>query len=71
MACSYHHTKSFGKENSSIRVSRYEREGEMEIAIFMEEDGEHRRCDGCKQEKEPLCASYCVVGALASSKIKE
>jgi len=57
LACSYHHTGSFWPEKSSIKVSRNPQDGEK----FWQIDS---TCDACINEKEPLCAKFCIYGAI-------
>jgi Fe-S-cluster-containing dehydrogenase component len=68
LSCSFHHTKTFGRKLSSVEVSRDERTGKITIAIHKFQRENRKPCDGCYDEKEPLCAEFCTVGALESIK---
>ena len=57
LACSFHHTRIFSPEASSIRVSRDNENGENRISM-------DSTCDFCSGEVWPLCVEYCVYGAL-------
>jgi len=57
LVCSFHHARVFSPELSSIRVSRNNRNGEIEWSI-------DSTCDSCKGEAKPLCVEYCAYGAL-------
>jgi len=57
LACSFHHTKSFWPERSSIIVSRNPQDGTIKWRI-------KSTCDKCIDEEEPLCVKYCIYGAL-------
>ena len=57
LACSFHHTKSFWPDRSSINVSRDPQRGTIKWSI-------KSTCDKCANEKEPLCIKYCTYGAL-------
>ena len=57
LACSYHHTKTFWPERSSITVSRNPQDGTVKWRM-------NATCDKCVDEEEPLCAKYCMYGAL-------
>ena len=64
IACSYHHRRVFSRKKGSITVLRNEKEGKM-IPVFSRVEGkEYLSCDGCFNEKEPLCVKYCTTGAL-------
>lgn len=63
MACSYHHTKTFRPNVSSIEViSKPEQLG---FSLSFYRDSGHGRiaCDGCQGQGEPLCVKYCPVVA--------
>jgi Fe-S-cluster-containing hydrogenase component 2 len=57
IVCSFHHTGSFWPEKSSICVYRKYQEG----LILWKIDPS---CDGCPDEAEPMCVTYCQYGAL-------
>jgi carbon-monoxide dehydrogenase iron sulfur subunit len=57
LACSFHHRGLFSPELSSIRVSRNNRTGEIELSI-------DSTCDYCGGEARPLCVQYCLYGVL-------
>ncbi|MCD6472730.1 4Fe-4S binding protein [Candidatus Aerophobetes bacterium] len=58
IACSYHFSKTFNPEISSISVIRNDRTGDIKISI-------NSTCDFCKDEDKPLCMKYCVSQALS------
>jgi len=60
LACSFHHTKSFWPDKSSINVSRNHVNGEIEWSI-------NKTCDLCVNEKLPLCVKFCPYNALRIS----
>jgi Fe-S-cluster-containing hydrogenase component 2 len=64
LICSYHHTKVFWPEKSSIKVSRNPQNGIINWCI-------DSTCDGCENEDEPLCVKYCVYEAIRSVKRKK
>lgn len=64
LICSYHHTKAFWPERSSIKVSRNPQNGIVNWCI-------DSTCDGCKNEGEPLCVKFCVYGALQTVESKK
>ena len=57
LACSFHHNGVFSPEKSSIKVSRDNQNGEIELFI-------DSTCDSCEGEASPLCVEYCIYGAL-------
>jgi Fe-S-cluster-containing hydrogenase component 2 len=57
LVCSYHHTRSFWPEKSSIVVYRKPREGTITWKI-------DASCDLCKGEATPWCVRYCKYDAL-------
>ena len=57
LACSFHHKGVFSPDYSSIRITRDNLNGEMNIDFTP-------TCDSCKSEAKPLCIKYCVYGAL-------
>ena len=57
LVCSFHHTKTFWPDQSSIFVSRNPQNGIIKWRI-------KTTCDGCLNEVEPLCVKYCVYGAI-------
>lgn len=57
LICSFHHTKAFWPDRSSIIVSRNTQNGFIKWCI-------DSTCDGCKGEDTPLCVKFCVYGAL-------
>ena len=64
IACSYHHTKKFGRKSSSIIIKRHIDTGKKEILIIDTLNDTHPKCDECKNENLPLCVKYCSSGAL-------
>ena len=60
LACSFHHKSVFSPELSSIKVSRNNRTGE--IQIFLDST-----CDLC-QEEDLQCVKVCCFGALKKVK---
>ena len=57
LACSFHHNGAFSPDASSIKVSRDNQNGEIELSI-------DSTCDLCQEEARPMCIEYCVYGAL-------
>lgn len=64
LACSFHHTRAFWPERSSIFVSRKPQNGVVKWCI-------DSTCDGCKDEDQPLCVKYCIYGAIKTINRKE
>ena len=64
VACAFHHGKSFGRKNSSIRVRRFERQGRFEISVHEKPEDGGVACDLCANEKVPYCVKFCPMGAL-------
>jgi Fe-S-cluster-containing hydrogenase component 2 len=60
LACSFHHTKAFWPDQSSIAVSRNPQNGTIKWRI-------KSTCDKCIDKEEPLCVKYCIYGALQIS----
>ncbi|MDD3655891.1 MAG: hypothetical protein PHI72_03900 [Atribacterota bacterium] len=60
LACSFHHTRTFWPEKSSIKIYRNPVSGEAEWRIMS-------TCDQCSEEEIPLCVKYCSYGALSLS----
>jgi len=58
LVCSFHQTKAFWPEQSSITVSRNPQNGVIKWCI-------DSTCDGCMNETVPLCIKYCVYGAIS------
>jgi len=59
LACSYHHSKMFGLENTGcIEVFRNNKNGDIKINL------DKSCCDMCKQEKIPLCIQFCAPEAI-------
>jgi len=57
LACSFHHTKTFWPERSSIIISRNPQDGTIKWRM-------NATCDKCVDEEESLCVKYCIYGAL-------
>ena len=57
LVCSFRHNGAFCPDASSIKVSRDNLNGEIELAITP-------TCDACRGESRPLCVRYCLYGAL-------
>lgn len=57
LACHYHHNGRFGTSRASVRL-RYDADT-SELAITFDDT-----CDQCAGEAEPLCAHFCVAGAI-------
>jgi Fe-S-cluster-containing hydrogenase component 2 len=64
MACSLHHIQRFDRKISSVQVSNFKKEREIQVRIHREREKERKPCDDCRGEKEPLCAKYCVPKAI-------
>jgi Fe-S-cluster-containing dehydrogenase component len=58
LACHFHHSGHFGTFKSSICL-HYDPEISS-VTIEFEDT-----CDDCSGENEPLCAHFCVPGAIA------
>lgn len=59
LACSYHHTKTFGiKSRTSIDIRRRPKEGKFEIVLYRQAEDGHPACD-CPEDGE-LCLKYCL-----------
>ncbi|HER24708.1 MAG TPA: hypothetical protein ENO17_06640 [Candidatus Atribacteria bacterium] len=61
LICSFHHTKTFWPDRSSIYVTRNPQDGTIKWRKDIS-------CDQCINEKEPLCVKYCIYGALQAIK---
>ena len=71
LACSYHHTKVFGRRFSSIEVHIFKKDDvNVKITLHQERRENHVPCDGCKNEKEPLCVKYCPTKVLIARSLK-
>jgi len=57
LVCSFHHTKAFWPDQSSISVYRNPLDGTIKWRM-------NATCDKCMGEEEPLCVKYCIYGAL-------
>ena len=59
LACSFHHSgrTRFQPERSSIRVDRSNVDKSIRMAL-------NDSCDGCADERSPLCVEACVFSAL-------
>jgi Fe-S-cluster-containing dehydrogenase component len=57
IACSYHHQKTFGPSDSSIRIFRNDKNGEIEYVLT-------ETCDLCPDKNIPFCVSVCTRRAL-------
>ena len=62
LACSYHHTKTFGlKKGTSIEIKRKPEEGKFWLMHHQVATDEHPACD-CATGKE-MCLKYCIEPA--------
>lgn len=61
MACSFHHTRKFSLNASSIEVgtSLSGSVPKPRINIHLEEQGGHLACDSCSGEDYPFCVRFC------------
>jgi len=57
VACHYHHTRRFGAGRNSVHISYHGDTSDLEIAF-------DESCDVCLGEERPLCAEFCVPGAI-------
>jgi Fe-S-cluster-containing hydrogenase component 2 len=57
LACSFHHTRTFFPEDSSIDIS-FDGKGAIHTKVLPS-------CDLCLKEKRPLCIEFCPVGAVS------
>jgi len=62
LMCSFHHTKCFWPDHSSIYVYRNPQNNTVKWSI------DYKTCDGCIGEGEPLCEKYCPYGAIRCRK---
>jgi len=60
LVCSFHHTKAFWPDRSSISVFRNPQDGTIKWQM-------NATCDKCIDDEEPLCVKYCMYGALRIS----
>ena len=61
LVCSFHHSRVFSPELSSMKVLTHMRTGEIKWTI-------DSTCDSCQGEAQPLCVKYCIYGALQEAK---
>ena len=60
LACSYHHTKTFGiKKATSMDIRRRPKEGKFAIVLYKQAEDGHVPCD-CAEGSE-LCLKYCEL----------
>jgi Fe-S-cluster-containing hydrogenase component 2 len=61
MACSFHHTRTYSRSQSSIKVNKsiVEPKRGPSIVICLENERRIPVCDMCKKEAFPLCIQYC------------
>lgn len=64
LACAYHHSDYFNRKTSSIQIKRNEKKGKFEIILHNDPIEERFACDKCINKKEPLCAKFCLKGAI-------
>ena len=64
IVCSFHHNGAFSPDASSIKVSRDNQNGDIEVYI-------DSNCDSCVEEAGPLCVEYCLLGALKGEENNE
>ena len=57
LACSFHHSRTFAPNLSSIHVYSDNKNGEISWSI-------DTSCDLCQGEAKLLCIQYCVYGAI-------
>jgi Fe-S-cluster-containing dehydrogenase component len=63
LACHYHHTGQFGTSANSVHVDY---RGDTSQLVIAFDD----TCDSCYDEPRPLCAEFCVPGAINEWRIK-
>ncbi len=68
LACSHHHVQEFGRQVSSIEISKTDVTGKVSIRIHQTATDGHRACDRCIQLGEPLCVRWCPAQALVVRK---
>jgi Fe-S-cluster-containing dehydrogenase component len=56
MACSFHHTRNFLPDNSSVRIY-CDNQGGLNFVFFP-------TCDLCVNESTPLCVEFCPPRAI-------
>ncbi len=59
IACSYHHTGEFVPSLSSIKIHEKKSCGGFTVELLEEEGSQGKACDGCADQKEPLCMEVC------------
>jgi Fe-S-cluster-containing dehydrogenase component len=64
LACSYHFARLFNRKISSIEVTRYFDEGQINIRIHKTPAQARRACDLCAGDQTPMCAKYCATNAI-------
>lgn len=57
LICSFHHTGEFNPDKGSIKVTRNYVDGTITWSL-------DSTCDGCVNEKAPLCIKYCAYNAI-------
>lgn len=57
LACHFHHTRTFGTSDRSVRIDYDPDRGEVSI-VFLD------TCDACVEEDMPLCVQFCTPAAL-------
>jgi Fe-S-cluster-containing dehydrogenase component len=57
LACSFHHTRAFFPEQSSIHITA-DGKGIIQTMVLPS-------CDLCANETRPLCLEFCPVGAVS------
>jgi len=71
IACSYHHTGVFVPSLSSIKIHE-KKSGEGNMVELLEEDGDlGKMCDGCADQKEPLCMEVCIEKEILGEMINQ
>jgi Fe-S-cluster-containing dehydrogenase component len=68
IACSFHHRKCFDPEIASLSVQSARELPKVTVRVYdassPSESGKHLPCDGCSDERIPLCQKYCPVRAI-------
>jgi len=59
LVCSFHHTKEFSHQFSSLKVLDKKSGIGYQILLIEREDKINIPCNGCKDIETPLCLKYC------------
>jgi len=65
LACSFHHLGAFSPRRSSLEVLKQDAVSEITITLHGSDDGIRRGCDGCPDNRIPLCVMWCPTDAVS------